>query len=71
MGFFLEGYFYFLFMFLTVKFPLYIPENFVLHQKFQYGLTTMANMYQWIRFVYTADAVEQNIDVVCFWFFPP
>jgi len=47
-------------MFLTVKFPLYIPENFVLHQKFQYGLITMASMYQWIRFVDNADAVEQK-----------
>lgn len=58
MVFFLEGRFYFLFMSLTVKF-LY-PENFGLHQKFQYGLITMASMCQWIRFVYNAHAVEQK-----------
>lgn len=60
MFFFLERQFYFLFMFLTVKFPFYIPENFGLHQKFQYGLITTASTCQWIRFVYNARAVEQK-----------
>lgn len=43
-------------------FPFYVPENFALHQKFQYGLITMASMYQWIRFVYNADTIEQKLD---------
>lgn len=56
-------------MFLTIIFSLYVPENSALHQKFQYGLITMASMYQWIRFVYNnADAIEQKVDVVCFAF---
>lgn len=60
-GFLLKGFSYFLLLFLTLKFPLCILESFVLHQKFRYGLITMANMYQWIRFVYVADSVEQNV----------
>lgn len=54
-------------MILTIIFPLYVPENFALHQKFQYDLITMASTYQWIRFVYNADAIEQKYDV-CFVF---
>lgn len=55
-------------MFLTIIFSLYVTENFALPQKFQYGLITTASMYQWIRFVYNADALEQKSDVVCFAF---